>query len=46
MRNAPIALAVASALVALVSPGASLANADLEQQMANSSNWAAQAGDF
>jgi PQQ-dependent dehydrogenase (methanol/ethanol family) len=32
--------------VALVAPGAVLANADLEAQMANPGNWAAQAGDM
>jgi PQQ-dependent dehydrogenase (methanol/ethanol family) len=46
MRNAPIALAVAGALAALVLPGVARANGDLEEQIANPSNWAAQAGDF
>jgi PQQ-dependent dehydrogenase (methanol/ethanol family) len=46
MRKAPIAMALAGAFCSLATPGVSLANADLEQQMANPSNWAAQAGDF
>src|SRR3954453_19815640 len=46
MRNAPNAAAVAGALCALVLPGVTMGNADLEKQIANSSNWAMQAGDF
>ena len=46
MRNAPNAVAMAGALCALVLPAVTMGNADLEKQIANSSNWAMQAGDF
>ncbi|HZZ92143.1 MAG TPA: methanol/ethanol family PQQ-dependent dehydrogenase [Usitatibacter sp.] len=46
MRNAPIAVALAGALSALAFPGAALANADLEKEIANPANWAMQAGDM
>jgi len=46
MRNAPNVVALAGALCALVLPGVTSGNADLEKQISNSSNWAMQAGDF
>jgi PQQ-dependent dehydrogenase (methanol/ethanol family) len=46
MRNAPIAVAVTGAICALAWPAVAWANPDLEQKIANPSNWAMQAGDF
>ncbi len=46
MRNAPKALALSSLAAALALPAIAVANADLEKQVADSKNWAMQAGDM
>src|SRR5262249_60712342 len=46
MRSAINLFAMASMSVMVLLPGAAAANADLEQLIANPSNWAMQAGDM